>query len=114
MMTLTNCYVFCSKLSDFCDSLQEPLRFPKPNIKLVHMDLPLHPGDKVHCVDVFLSLAKQVTSPDCVKVPLFLVVVVMLFLCAGAGRCRGGGLSQSQNGRKVQGQSGQGFTHSTL
>ncbi|XP_073327419.1 sodium channel protein type 4 subunit alpha B-like [Pagrus major] len=50
-----------SKLSDFCDALQDPLRIPKPNtIKLIHMDLPLFPGDKIHCVDVFLTLAAQV------------------------------------------------------
>ncbi|CAG05621.1 unnamed protein product, partial [Tetraodon nigroviridis] len=52
-----------SKLSEFSDSLQDPLRIPKPNAtRLVHMDLPLYPGDKVHCTDVFLALAKQV--PD--------------------------------------------------
>ncbi|XP_070764213.1 sodium channel protein type 4 subunit alpha B-like [Enoplosus armatus] len=50
-----------SKLSDFCDTLQDPLRIPKPNtIKLIHMDLPLLPGDKIHCVDVLLALATQV------------------------------------------------------
>nr|XP_046249004.1 sodium channel protein type 4 subunit alpha B-like [Scatophagus argus] len=50
-----------SKLSDFCDALQEPLRIPKPNtIKLIHMDLPLFHGDKIHCVDVLLKLATQV------------------------------------------------------
>uniref|UniRef100_H3D8B0 Sodium channel protein n=1 Tax=Tetraodon nigroviridis TaxID=99883 RepID=H3D8B0_TETNG len=50
-----------SKLSEFSDSLQDPLRIPKPNAtRLVHMDLPLYPGDKVHCTDVFLALAKQV------------------------------------------------------
>lgn len=52
-----------SKLSEFSDSLQDPLRIPKPNAtRLVHMDLPLYPGDKVHCTDVLLSLAKQVTK----------------------------------------------------
>lgn len=57
--------VFHSELSDFCDSLQDPLRIPKPNtIRLIHMDLPLLPGDKIHCVDVLLALATQVTSPD--------------------------------------------------
>ncbi|XP_036962319.1 sodium channel protein type 4 subunit alpha B-like isoform X1 [Acanthopagrus latus] len=50
-----------SELSDFCSALQGPLRIPKPNtIKLRHMDLPLFPGDKIYCVDVFLALASQV------------------------------------------------------
>ncbi|XP_045894468.1 sodium channel protein type 4 subunit alpha B-like isoform X1 [Micropterus dolomieu] len=52
-----------SELSDFCDSLQDPLRIPKPNtIRLIHMDLPLLPGDKIHCVDVLLALATQVSG----------------------------------------------------
>ncbi|TKS72891.1 Sodium channel protein type 4 subunit alpha B [Collichthys lucidus] len=46
-------FIQYSKLSDFCDALQDPLRIPKPNtIKLIHMDLPLFPGDKIHCADV--------------------------------------------------------------
>uniref|UniRef100_A0A3Q3K251 Sodium channel protein n=1 Tax=Monopterus albus TaxID=43700 RepID=A0A3Q3K251_MONAL len=50
-----------SQLSDFCDSLQDPLRVPKPNtIKLIHMDLPLLPGDKIHCLDILLALTLQV------------------------------------------------------
>lgn len=55
---------FCvSKLGDLSDSLQDPLRVPQPNpSRLAHMDLPLYPGDKVHCTDVLLSLAKQATS----------------------------------------------------
>lgn len=62
--TLMGFCVFFSKLSEFCDSLQDPLRIPKPNaVKLTHMDLPLCLGDKVHCVDVLMSLAKQVRSP---------------------------------------------------
>ncbi|XP_076588349.1 sodium channel protein type 4 subunit alpha B-like [Chaetodon auriga] len=54
-------FIQYSKLSDFCDALRDPLRIPKPNtIKLIHMDLPLFPGDKIHCVDVFVTLAAQV------------------------------------------------------
>ncbi|XP_069384943.1 sodium channel protein type 4 subunit alpha B-like isoform X2 [Paralichthys olivaceus] len=50
-----------SKLSDFCDALQDPLRIPKPNtFKLIHMDLPLLPGDKIHCVDVLFALTAQI------------------------------------------------------
>ena len=72
--TLTDSPVFHSQLSEFCDALKDPLRNPKPNtIKLVHMDLPLHPGDKVHSVDVLLALAKQVKS-------LFITNVISVFV----------------------------------
>ncbi|XP_034540879.1 sodium channel protein type 4 subunit alpha B-like [Notolabrus celidotus] len=50
-----------SDLSDFCSTLKDPLRIPKPNsIRLIHMDLPLLPGDKVHCKDILLALSTQV------------------------------------------------------
>ncbi|XP_037539055.1 sodium channel protein type 4 subunit alpha B [Nematolebias whitei] len=50
-----------SQLSDFCDELQDPLKIPKPNtIRLVHMDLPLLPGDQICCVDVLKALTTQV------------------------------------------------------
>ncbi|KAM7415234.1 hypothetical protein PAMA_019854 [Pampus argenteus] len=50
-----------SKLSEFCDSLKEPLRIPKPNtIRLIHMNLPLLPGDKIHYLDILLALRAQV------------------------------------------------------
>ncbi|KAE8295944.1 Sodium channel protein type 4 subunit alpha B Voltage-gated sodium channel subunit alpha Nav1.4b [Larimichthys crocea] len=53
-------FIQYSKLSDFCDALQDPLRIPKPNtIKLINMDLPLFPEDKIHCADVLLALATQ-------------------------------------------------------
>ncbi|XP_034443001.1 sodium channel protein type 4 subunit alpha B-like isoform X2 [Hippoglossus hippoglossus] len=52
-----------SQLSDFCDALQDPLRIPKPNtIKLIHMDLPLLPGDKIHCVDVLSALTARISG----------------------------------------------------
>uniref|UniRef100_A0A8C4DWK7 Sodium channel protein n=1 Tax=Dicentrarchus labrax TaxID=13489 RepID=A0A8C4DWK7_DICLA len=54
-------FIQYSKLSDFCDTLKDPLRIPKPNtIKLIHMDLPLVPGDKIHCLDILLALTAQV------------------------------------------------------
>lgn len=60
--------MFHSKLSDFCDTLKEPLRIPKPNtIKLISMDLPLVPGDRIHCMDILLALTAEVpsvSSPD--------------------------------------------------
>lgn len=72
-----DCTVFHSKLSDFCDTLQDPLRIPKPNtIKLIHMDLPLLPGDTIHCSDVFLALAAQVTSTDHILLLLLLLLLL--------------------------------------
>uniref|UniRef100_A0A3Q3GSK8 Sodium channel protein n=1 Tax=Labrus bergylta TaxID=56723 RepID=A0A3Q3GSK8_9LABR len=54
-------FIQYSKLSDFCDTLKDPLRIPKPNtIQLIHMDLPLVPGDKIHCLDILLALTAQV------------------------------------------------------
>ncbi|XP_032364130.1 sodium channel protein type 4 subunit alpha B [Etheostoma spectabile] len=54
-------FIQYSKLSDFCDTLKDPLRIPKPNtVKLIHMDLPLVPGDKIHCLDILLALTAQV------------------------------------------------------
>uniref|UniRef100_UPI0037E71A3F sodium channel protein type 4 subunit alpha B n=1 Tax=Semicossyphus pulcher TaxID=241346 RepID=UPI0037E71A3F len=54
-------FIQYSKLSDFCDTLKDPLRIPKPNtIKLIQMDLPLVPGDKIHCLDILLALTAQV------------------------------------------------------
>ncbi|KAI5087468.1 sodium channel protein type 4 subunit alpha B isoform X1 [Silurus meridionalis] len=48
-------------LADFCDTLKDPLRIPKPNmIKLISMDLPMVPGDKIHCLDILLALTAEV------------------------------------------------------
>uniref|UniRef100_A0A3P9A0X8 Sodium channel protein n=1 Tax=Esox lucius TaxID=8010 RepID=A0A3P9A0X8_ESOLU len=48
-------------LSEFCDTLKDPLRIPKPNtIKLISLDLPLVPGDKIHCLDILLALTTEV------------------------------------------------------
>ncbi|XP_030624433.1 sodium channel, voltage gated, type V-like, alpha b [Chanos chanos] len=49
------------KLSDFADTLLEPLRIPKPNkIKLISMDLPMVSGDKIHCLDILFAFTKRV------------------------------------------------------
>ncbi|XP_030364637.1 sodium channel protein type 4 subunit alpha [Strigops habroptila] len=54
-------FIAYSALSDFVDTLQEPLRIPKPNkIKLVTMDLPMVAGDKIHCLDILFALTKEV------------------------------------------------------
>ncbi|XP_037113469.1 sodium channel protein type 4 subunit alpha B-like isoform X2 [Syngnathus acus] len=53
--------IHSSQLSDFCDSLKEPLRIAKPNgIKVSNMDLPLVPEDKIHYLDLLLALTAQV------------------------------------------------------
>uniref|UniRef100_A0A3B3ZIP8 Sodium channel protein n=1 Tax=Periophthalmus magnuspinnatus TaxID=409849 RepID=A0A3B3ZIP8_9GOBI len=54
-------FIHYSELSEFCDVLQDPLRIPKPNtLRLIQMDLPLVPGDKIHCLDILLALTAQV------------------------------------------------------
>uniref|UniRef100_A0A3B5PZU8 Sodium channel protein n=1 Tax=Xiphophorus maculatus TaxID=8083 RepID=A0A3B5PZU8_XIPMA len=54
-------FIHYSELSDLCDVLQDPMRIPKPNtIKLIQMDLPLVPGDKIHCMDILLALTAEV------------------------------------------------------
>ncbi|NWI76070.1 SCN2A protein, partial [Dryoscopus gambensis] len=54
-------FIAYSTLSDFVDTLQEPLKVPKPNkIKLVTMDLPMVAGDKIHCLDILFALTKEV------------------------------------------------------
>ncbi|KAI4892946.1 hypothetical protein NFI96_032354, partial [Prochilodus magdalenae] len=54
-------FIDYSSLSEFCDTLKDPLRIPKPNtIKLITMDLPMVPGDKIHCLDILLALTTEV------------------------------------------------------
>ncbi|KAM9424716.1 sodium channel protein type 4 subunit alpha A [Pholidichthys leucotaenia] len=54
-------FIEYSRLSDFCDALQEPLRVAKPNrFHLIEMDLPLVTGDRIHCLDVLLALTQMV------------------------------------------------------
>ncbi|KAM8946294.1 sodium channel protein type 4 subunit alpha [Pelodytes ibericus] len=54
-------FVAYSRMSDFVDTLSEPLRIPKPNkIKLITMDLPMVTGDKIHCLDILFALTKDV------------------------------------------------------
>uniref|UniRef100_A0A8D2ZF42 Sodium channel protein n=1 Tax=Scophthalmus maximus TaxID=52904 RepID=A0A8D2ZF42_SCOMX len=50
-----------SKLSDFADALDPPLRMPKPNmIHLVSMDLPMVSGERIHCLDILFAFTKRV------------------------------------------------------
>ncbi|XP_034049280.1 sodium channel protein type 4 subunit alpha A [Thalassophryne amazonica] len=54
-------FIDYSRLSDFCDTLQEPLKVPKPNrLRLIEMDLPLVIGDRIHCLDVLLAVTEMV------------------------------------------------------
>ncbi|XP_029953820.1 sodium channel protein type 4 subunit alpha A [Salarias fasciatus] len=54
-------FIEYSQLSDFCDTLQEPLRVAKPNrFRLIEMDLPLVIGDRIHCLDVLLAVTQMV------------------------------------------------------
>uniref|UniRef100_A0A7N6B346 Sodium channel protein n=1 Tax=Anabas testudineus TaxID=64144 RepID=A0A7N6B346_ANATE len=54
-------FIEYSQLSDFCDTLQEPLRMAKPNrLRLIEMDLPLVIGDRIHCLDVLLAVTQMV------------------------------------------------------
>jgi len=54
-------YISYEQLSDFCDSLEDPLRVPKPNrLTLITMDLPMVMGDRLHCLDVLFALTKRV------------------------------------------------------
>ncbi|KAL1277850.1 hypothetical protein QQF64_024523, partial [Cirrhinus molitorella] len=54
-------FITYSRLSEFCDTLKDPLRIPKPNtLKLITMDLPMVPGDKIHCLDILLALTTEV------------------------------------------------------
>ncbi|XP_046292884.1 sodium channel protein type 10 subunit alpha isoform X2 [Marmota monax] len=54
-------FITFSALSDFADTLSGPLRIPKPNQKiLIQMDMPLVPGDKIHCLDILFAFTKNV------------------------------------------------------
>ncbi|XP_014646160.1 PREDICTED: sodium channel protein type 10 subunit alpha isoform X2 [Ceratotherium simum simum] len=54
-------FITFSALSDFADTLSGPLRIPKPNRNiLMQMDLPLVPGDKIHCLDILFAFTKNV------------------------------------------------------
>ncbi|EPQ04076.1 Sodium channel protein type 10 subunit alpha [Myotis brandtii] len=54
-------FITFSALSDFADTLTGPLQIPKPNRNiLIRMDLPLVPGDKIHCLDILFAFTKNV------------------------------------------------------
>uniref|UniRef100_A0AAQ4Q6J4 Sodium channel protein n=1 Tax=Gasterosteus aculeatus aculeatus TaxID=481459 RepID=A0AAQ4Q6J4_GASAC len=50
-----------SKLSDFADALDPPLRMAKPNmLHLISMDLPMVSGERIHCLDILFAFTKRV------------------------------------------------------
>ncbi|KAA0707158.1 Sodium channel protein type 8 subunit alpha [Triplophysa tibetana] len=54
-------FVTFAKLGDFADTLEHPLRVPKPNtIELIAMDLPMVSGDRIHCLDILFAFTKRV------------------------------------------------------
>ncbi|XP_057361442.1 sodium channel protein type 7 subunit alpha isoform X2 [Manis pentadactyla] len=58
-------YIDSSKLSDFVAALNPPLFMAKPNKgQLIAMDLPMAAGDRIHCLDILLALAKRVMDKD--------------------------------------------------
>ncbi|XP_025077610.1 sodium channel protein 1 brain-like isoform X3 [Pomacea canaliculata] len=56
-------FINYSQLSDFVADLEPPLGIEKPNeIALVSFNLPIMPGDKIHCLDILLALVKNVIT----------------------------------------------------
>ncbi|KAM3604260.1 uncharacterized protein V6R79_008628 [Siganus canaliculatus] len=54
-------FIEFSMLSNFADTLSEPLRIAKPNMtKLIAMDLPMVSGDRIHCLDILFAFTKRV------------------------------------------------------
>uniref|UniRef100_A0A8C5PRQ0 Sodium channel protein n=1 Tax=Leptobrachium leishanense TaxID=445787 RepID=A0A8C5PRQ0_9ANUR len=54
-------FISYSLLSEFADSLAEPLRIAIPNkIKLITMDLPMVSDDRIHCLDILFAFTKRV------------------------------------------------------
>ncbi|XP_073503120.1 sodium channel protein type 2 subunit alpha-like isoform X2 [Phyllobates terribilis] len=54
-------FIQYSKLTNFADALDPPLRIPKPNkVQLIAMDLPMVSGDRIHCLDILFAFTKRV------------------------------------------------------
>jgi voltage-gated sodium channel type II alpha len=53
-------FISYDRLSEFIDTLEDPLRIPRPNrLKLVSMDLVICENDRVHCMDILDALTKN-------------------------------------------------------
>ncbi|XP_076871731.1 sodium channel, voltage-gated, type I like, alpha b isoform X3 [Brachyhypopomus gauderio] len=58
-------FVEYDKLSEFADTLDPPLRIPKPNkIQLIAMDLPMVSGDRIHCLDILFAFTLRVLGEE--------------------------------------------------
>nr|XP_033800545.1 sodium channel protein type 2 subunit alpha-like [Geotrypetes seraphini] len=54
-------FIEYSKLSDFANALDPPLRVANPNkVQLIAMDLPMVSGDRIHCLDILFAFTKRV------------------------------------------------------
>uniref|UniRef100_UPI00358E9D2A sodium channel protein type 3 subunit alpha-like n=1 Tax=Myxine glutinosa TaxID=7769 RepID=UPI00358E9D2A len=54
-------YIDYTKLPDFIDALDAPLKISKPNdLHIAVMELPMMEGDRIHCLDVLFALTKRV------------------------------------------------------
>jgi len=53
-------YIAIEQLSEFVDTLEDPLRIAVPNyLKLMSFDIAIYEGDVVNCVDVLDALTKH-------------------------------------------------------
>ncbi|TRY55661.1 hypothetical protein DNTS_016511 [Danionella cerebrum] len=73
-------FIEYSRLFDFVDALQEPLRIAKPNrLKLIPMDLPIVSGDKIHSLDILLAVTREVLG-DTIEMDAMRESIVAKFL----------------------------------
>ncbi|XP_018091363.1 sodium channel protein type 2 subunit alpha isoform X2 [Xenopus laevis] len=68
-------FIEYSKLSNFADALDPPLRMAKPNrVQLIAMDLPMVSGDRIHCLDILFAFTKRVLGEgdemDALRLPM--------------------------------------------
>ena len=53
-------YIPLTRLSEFVDALEEPLKLSAPNrFRLIALDIPICDGDRVHCIDILDALTKN-------------------------------------------------------
>ena len=53
------------KLKDLVTELQPPLGIPDVNEDdILHLDIPLYPGDRAHCIDVLQALISRTLGPE--------------------------------------------------
>ncbi|ESN95162.1 hypothetical protein HELRODRAFT_87061, partial [Helobdella robusta] len=58
-------YIPLTELSTLVDSLEKPLRIPKPNLmRLTYLDIPICAGGMVHCIDILDALTKNFLAYD--------------------------------------------------